>query len=252
MKKIFNAAEMLFGLVFLFYFAFLNRSGARLDFAYLWAAAGSIFFLKGAIFAVAGKIKKRMTKIFSSAFNAVFAVYILTASVFYICVFGSMALTAPAGCDCVVVLGAAVVYDEPSDMLRDRIDAAYEYLAANPDADVICTGGKSTEDIVSEGGCIADALINMGIDESRIIREEQSSTTVENIRFSMDYLLKYDSAAVVTSGFHLFRGKCILRALTPLKVYGISSSGISAFTPHYIMREYVAFAVDLFRGGYKV
>ena len=82
---------------------------------------------------------------------------------------GKMAIAAadrPAdGQDCtVVVLGCQVFPDgHPSLMLRGRINAAYDYLTAHPDALCIASGGQNGSEPISEAQCIRDTLVSMGI-----------------------------------------------------------------------------------------
>lgn len=103
---------------------------------------------------------------------------------------GKMAMAAadrPAdGQDCtVVVLGCQVFPDgHPSLMLRGRINAAYDYLTAHPDALCIASGGQNGSEPISEAQCIRDTLVSMGIAPERILLEDQSASTEENLAFS--------------------------------------------------------------------
>ena len=90
---------------------------------------------------------------------------------------GKMAIAAadrPAdGQDCtVVVLGCQVFPDgHPSLMLRGRINAAYDYLTAHPDALCVASGGQNGSEPISEAQCIRDTLVSMGIAPERILTE---------------------------------------------------------------------------------
>lgn len=103
---------------------------------------------------------------------------------------GKMAMAAadrPAdGQDCtVVVLGCQVFPDgHPSLMLRGRISAAYDYLTAHPDALCVASGGQNGSEPISEAQCIRDTLVSMGIAPERILLEDQSASTEENLAFS--------------------------------------------------------------------
>ena len=105
------------------------------------------------------------------------------------------------GQDCtVVVLGCQVFPDgRPSLMLQGRIDAAYDYLTAHPDAVCIASGGQNGSEPISEALCIRDALVDRGIDPSRILLEDASRSTEENLAFSarlMNSYLKLDYPAM--------------------------------------------------------
>lgn len=103
---------------------------------------------------------------------------------------GKMAMAAadrPAdGQDCtVVVLGCQVFPDgHPSLMLRGRINAAYDYLTAHPETLCIASGGQNGSEPISEAQCIRDTLVSMGIAPERILLEDQSASTEENLAFS--------------------------------------------------------------------
>ena len=63
----------------------------------------------------------------------------------------------------VVLLGCQVYHGRPSMMLRGRIEAAYSYLLAHPDAVCVTTGGlDSRDEPYTEGGCAARELIAEG------------------------------------------------------------------------------------------
>lgn len=76
----------------------------------------------------------------------------------------------------VIVLGCQVLEDgRPSLMLQKRIDAAYGYLSAHPDAACVASGGLDDSETVTEAQCIRSTLVSMGIDEGRIYLEDRSA-----------------------------------------------------------------------------
>ena len=62
----------------------------------------------------------------------------------------------------VIVLGAGLRKDRPSLLLRYRLDKAYEYAVAHPDALVITTGGQGRDEWVPEGQAMRNYLIEKG------------------------------------------------------------------------------------------
>ena len=91
-------------------------------------------------------------------------------------VMGVAAADRPSGDDApdtVVLLGCQVYNGQPSMMLRGRIQAAYDYLTAHPQAVCITTGGLDrSSETVTEGGCARRELIAMGIAPERVYAEE--------------------------------------------------------------------------------
>ena len=112
--------------------------------------------------------------------------------------------------DYVIVLGAGVRGIEPSEILTDRIQMAARYLKENPEAICIATGGKGSDENISEAQCIYNYLTALGIDGSRIWMEDQATSTIENFRYSIALIEEKtgavpDSVAVLSNEFHLFR-----------------------------------------------
>jgi uncharacterized SAM-binding protein YcdF (DUF218 family) len=152
----------------------------------------------------------------------------------------SIKLETPKNADYLIVLGAKVNGTVPSLALDRRIDTAAEYLKDNPDTVVIASGGKGRGEDISEAECIKRELIDQGISESRIMLEDQSTDTSENVRFSKK-LIPADSSngVIVTNTFHLYR------AVSIASDQGLEVSGLPAETPRSAVvksygREYLA------------
>ena len=109
-----------------------------------------------------------------------------------------------------VILGCQVKPWGPSVLLQDRLDKALDYLEDHPDLTIVVSGGQGPDEPVSEARCMYDYLTEHGVDGARILMEDQSHNTVENLRYTMDLLAEagYDTTAdmvVVSNGFHLTR-----------------------------------------------
>ena len=114
------------------------------------------------------------------------------------------------GCKYVVVLGAKVRHDGPSVSLQNRIDAAYDYLTAHPDAIAVVSGGQGEDEPMTEAECIYRALIGRGIDPERVWIEDKATSTWENLQFSLDLIeektgLRPETIGIISSEYHLFR-----------------------------------------------
>ena len=113
----------------------------------------------------------------------------------------------PSG-EVLIILGTTVNGTEPSPMLRQRLDAAVEFLNAHPDTACIVTGGKGDEHNLSEAQCMWNYLTAAGIEESRITQEDRATSTVENLR-NVRSMLDTDEVTILSSDFHLFRSGLI-------------------------------------------
>lgn len=147
----------------------------------------------------------------------------------------------PQGDCTVVVLGCQVRKDgTPSLMLRYRLDAAYRYLAAHPDAPVICTGGLDDGRTVTEAGSAKNELVSRGIDPSRIYTEDRSRNTEQNLAFSKEIIAQNglpSRAAIATDGFHQKRGAVYAQraGFTPYALPAVTPWGL---LPSYWVREW--------------
>ena len=106
--------------------------------------------------------------------------------------------------DYLIVLGCQVNGTAPSRMLRQRLDAALEYLNTYPDAIAIVSGGMGPGENITEAECMYTYLTAAGIDPSRILLEAQATSTMENLRYSLE-LMEGTSVAIVSNEFHLYR-----------------------------------------------
>lgn len=144
-------------------------------------------------------------------------------------------LAAPEKADYLIVLGARVKGTVPSLALQARIDSAAEYLKENEETIAIASGGKGRGEDISEAESIKNELIALGIDRSRILIEDQSTDTYENIGFSKKLIPQgATSGLLVTNDFHIFRAKMIAAN------EGLDLNGLPAKTPvQAVIKSYV-------------
>lgn len=118
--------------------------------------------------------------------------------------------TPNASSDYLVVLGAGVNGTTPSRSLRERLDAAYNYLISHPDSVAIVSGGQGYGEDITEAQCMYDYLTQKGIDADRVWMEPEATNTLENLRFSLDVVekradIRPSRIAIVSSEYHLHR-----------------------------------------------
>lgn len=153
--------------------------------------------------------------------------------------------------DYVIVLGAKVNPNGPSLSLQKRINAAYDYLAAHPTTKVVASGGQGWDEPMSEAQCIANELIAMGISPDRIILEDRSTDTVENIQYSRELMENTPETTVliVSNDFHCFRASGIARRHLEAEVGHLSADSVFFLLPHYMVREFAGLTVDFLLGN---
>lgn len=118
-----------------------------------------------------------------------------------------------ADCDYLIVLGAGVNGTVPSLSLRERLDAAVTYLQQHPQTLCIVSGGKGDGENITEAECMYRYLTAAGIPEARVIKEEQATSTQENIAYSLALMDRTAQTriGILSSEYHLCRAKLMAR-----------------------------------------
>lgn len=136
----------------------------------------------------------------------------------------------------IIVLGCRVKGDKPSLSLIKRVDAAYDFLIKSPKAIAILSGGQGKDEALSEAECMKTLLLEKGIDKNRLILEDKSTTTDENIAFSLNIIntLGLDKkVAVSTSEYHQLRASMIC------KRYGLKAQPQSSKTKLTVLHVFL-------------
>ncbi|KMY49160.1 YdcF family protein [Peribacillus loiseleuriae] len=147
---------------------------------------------------------------------------------------------APIHADYLIVLGAQVRGTVPSLSLQYRINTAAEYLTSNKSTVAIVSGGQGNGEEISEAEAMKRGLLKNGIEESRIIMEDRSTSTYENIKYSKQLIPEgAKKGFLVTNDFHVYRAEKIAAS------QGLKLQGIAADTPKVVLvksyiREYLA------------
>ena len=138
---------------------------------------------------------------------------------------GVFAEAPPAHADAAIVLGAAVWRDGPSPALQRRLGAASAVFTAQRVQWIVTTGGLGRF-APTEGEASRDWLAARGIPLERIVVENRSHTTWENLSFAMSELRRHGIRRVfiVSDGYHLARGVRMARDLG-LEAWGVSADG---------------------------
>jgi uncharacterized SAM-binding protein YcdF (DUF218 family) len=151
--------------------------------------------------------------------------------------------------DALIVLGAGIMGEEPGPVLRGRLDAAVVYHRFNPNALIVVSGGQGPQEDITEARAMQKYLVANGVDEAKIILEEEATSSYENFLFSKGLLdLHLDgeyTVAFLTNEYHVYRAE-----LTAQKAGFDNAVHLHSATPAYIMipnmlREYLAVAKAL-------
>ncbi|MEM5276406.1 YdcF family protein [Cupriavidus taiwanensis] len=176
-----------------------------------------------------------------------FAVWLATVAVFFHFIHQSISESAPkaTAARAIIILGSGTPHCAASPTLLARLDEGMTVARQWPAALVVVSGGRDFLRQCREADIMADYLTAHGLASDRLIREEQSTSTEENMRYSRRLLEQrgvraVDPLVVVTSDFHLMRATWIAR-----KAGFVAVVGAAAATPLYLrynawLREYFA------------
>lgn len=146
--------------------------------------------------------------------------------------------------DYTIILGAGLDGAQVSTRLKKRLDEAYNALNSI-DVPIIVSGGQGPDELVTEAYAMSEYLIEKGIKRERLILEDQSTSTQENLLFSSKYIQRSkNNLLIITSDYHMFRAKMLGKRLN-YKIQGISVKSSREELPKQFIREIFAVLKDL-------
>ena len=93
-------------------------------------------------------------------------------------------------------------------------------------------------------------LIDAGIAPERITKEDRSTNTFENLRFSGELLDRKNSRVViVTNNFHVFRAMKIAEKQGYANVEGMAAGSVLWMNPNNLLREFLGVIKDFLVGN---
>ena len=149
--------------------------------------------------------------------------------------------------DFLIIPGCAIRPDgTPTPLLKGRIDRALEFAAKQKaltgrELTFIASGGKGSDETVSEAACIARYLEERGVPAERIILEDRSANTFENMKFSKEKILETGRSgkiAFATTNYHVFRSGLFARRVK-MRAIGMGAPTKWYYWPNAAVREFV-------------
>lgn len=152
--------------------------------------------------------------------------------------------------DYIVILGCQIRKDGTlTKLLQGRADAALDFSKkqerfAQKAPVFVPSGGQGSDEVISEAQAIKNYLLSQGIPEDRILLEDQSTSTAENMMRSriLIHTRKNDASPVIafaTTNYHVFRSGVIANSVG-LRADGIGSKTRSYFWVNAFIREFIA------------
>lgn len=144
----------------------------------------------------------------------------------------------------IVVLGAKLHGDRPSKSLMNRMTAALYYMKKYPTMKLIATGGRGDDELIEEAEAIKRFFIDHGISKERILVENKSENTFENLKFARELIHEKGPVKIniVTNNYHILRAKILA------KRNGFIPYGVPAKTPpKVVVKSYFREALALIK-----
>ena len=218
----------------------------------IWLAGSAFFAL---CFFLSGKGRwMRIPKILRYGAIAVITVVAAVFLVCFIAIFSHFSDKGEENLDYIIVLGAQMRSTGPSVVYRYRLEKASEYLNENVDTICITTGAKGVNETVSEGEGGRDYLLSKGIPRERLIAEDKSLDTDDNIANALTIIEAVEGSTdnlhigIVTNGIHVFRGVHLAQKLTDADICGIAAYMEPQYIPNNVVRECFGILRDLKNG----
>ncbi len=220
------------------YSGMVLATGSGTSFFLVWIGLALLFFLFG--YSIWKSFWKKVPRLVKGICIAVVAVGFTAFFIVEGCIISQMNEKGEAGLDYIIVLGAQVRESGPSVVLKYRLDKAVEYLEDNPETICIVSGGQGANEPYSEAEGMAQYLKEQGIDVSRILLEDKSLNTEQNMEYSKALIKDGASVGIITNDFHLFRAKQIARKYGLDNICGIAAKSTPVYLPNNMLREFLA------------
>ena len=227
------------GVCLLYYLCITAYAGIRLDAGWLWLAAALMLAGTGRLWSLAARgtvpgIWRNLTGVFWM--GAAIALGVLLCLIF-----SHIRDDTQQDLDYVIILGAQVKKTVPSRSLRRRLEKALDYAQKHPDTRLILSGGQGSGEDISEAQCMNVWLQEHGLSSDRLILEDRSTSTYENLVFS-DRMTGCGAAScgLVSNNFHIYRALKIAQDCGFKQAVGLAARSEPVLQAHYILRECAA------------
>ena len=225
-----------------YFFLLLLYSGFTSAFYLIWPAMSAGFFLLSWLFRI------HFWRILPAAVRIGLVAVVLAGFLFFLFVEGMIlkaSVQMPAAPqDYVIVLGAHVRSTGPSRALALRLNKALEYAKDHPDTIFIVSGGQGSNEPCTESSAMKKYLLERGLEEHRILEEDQSANTRENLTFSRELIPEGSSVGIISNGFHICRALHLAETLGFENASGIPAKSDALTQPANLLREFFAVVKD--------
>ena len=147
--------------------------------------------------------------------------------------------------DYIIILGCQIRKDGSlTPLLKGRVDRALSFRnkqleETGKDLIFVPSGGKGSDEVISEAEAMKNYLLENGIEEKNILVENKSKNTYENIKFSNELINNKDAnIAFSTTNYHVLRAG-LLATDQKIKLEGMGSKTKAYFWINAFIREFI-------------
>ncbi len=244
---------LLLGVLFAVYSVIVYMGGSGTLFFAVWimGAAVCLFMMTAKFAGLWEKVPNALRKASFVTFGLLFAFFLLVEGF----ILSGFSEKGESGLDYIIVPGARVYTSGPSVVLKYRLDRALEYLSENPGALCIVSGGQGGNEPFAEAVGMKDYLVKHGLPEDKILVEDKSLNTVQNMRYSAAILKDRGvdtgkaKIGIVTNNFHVFRCKGLARKAGFENACAFSAGSKPLYLPNNMLREFIGVLKDKLLGN---
>lgn len=213
--------------------------GPSLSMMWIWPALGIFCAVRIRMLMASLEEKSKIPKAITVIYRCIFTACLIVFVIVEVTITTYMNERPSDNLEYVIVLGAGLRGKVPTNPLRVRIEKAYEYMSENDRTILIASGGQGSDEDMSEAQCIKDKLVERGIDPDRIILEDKSTSTEENLINSMAIIEDADaSVGIITNGFHEYRANLIAADVGYKNAASVPAITLFPVGIHYTVREF--------------
>lgn len=247
------------GVLSLLYLLFLAARGV--DFAWIWLPVGGLFLAVGGygrycvLHAQGFRLPTPVLVLSGVVLALLLAVFLAVEGL----IFRGMLTKPQPGAKTLIILGAQVKGKVPSLALRLRLEKAKQYLQENPQTVAVLSGGQGDGEEITEAECMRRYLVENGVSEDRLILEDRSTSTLENLEFSAGKIAEREGSdaafamtgkcALLSNNFHVYRALLLARKCGYTDVQGIAAPSDWRLQIHYLVREFFALVKEKIAGN---
>lgn len=249
----------------LLYFIFIMiYVGPRRSFHYVWLAAGIALY--GAVWCIETGTWFLIPWWIRTGAVACLGAGALLFLIMEALVFSKVTVVPKTPVKYIIILGACVRGTRVTRSLSYRLKKAAAYAGTHPDCMLVVSGGQGPGEDITEAQAMCGYLEKLGIERERILLEDKSVNTRENLLFSKKVICHYEESvsdcgaakkqdddcteeslviAVCSNNFHMYRAMALARAVGKWKVEGLAAMTDPFMFLSFTVREGVALAKEI-------